>query len=474
MSVIDAHSPGGGPRRVVFFGFRRPLNQEALSRALGQRRPERVHLVSRSDFLGPLKDEFLLARNGFRACTFEANHFQAFPPGPFLEAMRHHEAVALRMYERIFRGAFSGQSHRMRRSLYLQHVAYAYGLLVDGGYEAVVFSEIPHHPFAYVLHSVALLLELDVRFFAQFQVKDSYVVASAIPEMFQAFGSELTRMQNAGEREELQEQTRAEVARRSGEHQPFYMGTSDLTPSRRLYMWSKRFFRADDRLRIIRTVRNALAYRSARRPEPTTGEPFIYFPLHLQPEATTSPMGGAYVDQYLALETLVRALPQGWKIVIKENPVQKFAKRDLGFYEHLGSLDSVHLVSRKIDTFGLIERCKVIATITGTAGWEALFKGKPAVVFGHAFYRDAPGVIAVESVEDLATELGRVANGSFKAATPEQLVEFLGAVQRHSFHGVMDTAYLRDSDLSFDEAVNRYTMVLADYLEGRDLHHSQT
>jgi len=122
----------------------------------------------------------------------------------------------------------------------------------------------------------------------------------------------------------------------------------------------------------------------------------------------------------------------------------------------------------------LIERCKAIATITGTAGWEALFKGKPAVVFGHAFYRDAPGVIAVESVEDLATELGRVANGSFKAATPEQLVEFLGAVQRHSFHGVMDTAYLRDSDLSFDEAVNRYTMVLADYLEGRDLHHSQT
>jgi hypothetical protein len=107
MSVIDAHSPGGGPRRVVFFGFRRPLNQEALSRALGQRRPERVYLVSRSDFLGPLKDEFLLARNGFRACTFEANHFQAFPPGPFLEAMRYHEAVALRMYERIFRGAFS-------------------------------------------------------------------------------------------------------------------------------------------------------------------------------------------------------------------------------------------------------------------------------------------------------------------------------------------------------------------------------
>ena len=279
MPLLDAHSPVDGPHRVVFFGFHRTLHQEALSRVLGQRRPERVCLVSRSDFLGPLKDEFLSARNGFRACTFEANRFRAFPPGTFLEAMREHEVVALRMYERIFRGAFSGQSHRMRRTLYLQHVAYAYGLLVDGGYEAVIFSMIPHHPFAYVLHSVALLLGLDVRFFAQFQVKDTYVVASGIPEMFQAFGAELARMHAIGEREELQEQMCAEVVRRSMKHQPFYMGTSDLTPSRRLYMWSKRFIRPDDRFRAIRAVQNALAYRNARRPEPTAGEPFVYFPL---------------------------------------------------------------------------------------------------------------------------------------------------------------------------------------------------
>jgi hypothetical protein len=474
MPVLDNHSKLGGPNRVVFFGFRRPLNQQALTGALEKRRPERVCLVSRSDFLGPLKDEFLSARNGFRACTFEANRFQAFPPGPFLEAMRDHEVVALRMYERIFRGAYSGQSHRKRRALYLQHVAYAYGLLVDGGYESVVFSEIPHHPFAYVLHSVARLLDLDVRFFAQFQVKDSYVVASGIPEMFQSFGTELTRMSTTDGREELQEQMRTEVARRTEKHQPFYMGTSDLTPIRRLYMWSKRFFRADDRLRTIRAVRNALAYKSARRPEPTAAEPFIYFPLHLQPEATTSPMGGVYVDQYLALETLVRALPPGWKIVVKENPAQRFAKRDLGFYEHLGSLGAVHLVSRKVDTFGLIERCEAIATITGTAGWEALFKNKPAIVFGYAFYRDAPGVIAVESVEDLTAELRRVADGNFEVATQEQLVNFLCAVQQHSFHGVVDTAYLRDSELSFDEAVDRYTTVLSNLLEGQGLLRSGT
>ena len=456
-----------GLRRVLYFGFRRPLNQAALKKALGATRPERVGLVSRSDFLGDLKDEFLSARHGFRACTFEANRFEAFPPGSFIEDMRRHEPEALRMYERIFRGASAGQSYRVRRELYLQHVAYAYGLLSDGGYESVVFSEIPHHPFAYVLHSVARLLRLDVRFFAQFQVKDSFVVAGGIPEMFDAFGEAFETQRRSGASPELSGRMQEEVGRRSGDHKPFYMGVSDLSLRKRLYARSKKFFRADDRLRISRKARNAMAYRRARRELPAKGERFIYFPLHLQPEATTSPMGGVFVDQYLALEMLVRALPAGWKVVVKENPVQKFAKRDIGFYQHLASLDSVHLVSRKTSTFELIEGCEAVATITGTAGWEALFKGKPAIVFGHAFYRDAPGVIAAETTEGLAEELGRVADGTFRTATRTDLEAFLAAVQQTSHRGVVDPAYLRDCQIPFDELVERYAKVLMEHLAGR-------
>lgn len=459
------------PQRVLFFGFRRPLNQQALRCALDARRPAHVCLVSRSNFLGSLADEFVSARNGFRGCGFETNEFRSFPSAEFLRAMRPCEVVALRMYERIFRGAHSGLGHRRRKNLYLQHVCYAYGLLVDGAYEELVFSEIPHHPFAYILHSVALELGLRSRFFAQIQVKDSWVIAGRIDELFDEITAEHARLRSAGPvvgDEPLAGRMRVEVERRTTDHRPFYMGVSDLTWSKKIYQRSKRFFRADDRLRVHRTLRNGLAYLRARRPVPPVGERFVYFPLHLQPEATTSPMGGVFTDQYLALETLVRALPRGWKVVVKENPAQRFAKRDYGFYEQLARTPQIHLIDRAVSTFELIERCEAVATITGTAGWEALFKGKPAIVFGHAFYRSAPGAIAVEEVESLAAALEAIDSGCSPAWSVDDLRRFLLAVQRSSLHGVVDAAYLRDSDLPFEVSVQRYCRALTAILEGRD------
>jgi len=455
--------------RVLIFGFRRPLNQEALRKALAAERPERLCLVSRSNFLEGLADDFLSARHGFRACTFEANEFDAFPPATLLEALKPNEVVALRMYERIFRGARTGQAYELRRRLWLQHVAWAYGLLVDGGYRTLIFSEIPHHPFPYVLHSVARTLGLRVLFFAQVQVKDTHVLCESIEGMFDPVGAEYERMLAAGEDagyDDLAPHLQAEFDRRTGKHDPFYMGLSDLTWRKRLYMRSKKFFRADDRLRLHRTIKNGLAYRAARRPVPAEGERFVYFPLHLQPEATTSPMGGVFVDQYLALETLVRSLPDGWKVVVKENPVQRFAKRDYGFYEHLGAMEEVHLVSRKTSTFDLIERCQAVATITGTAGWEALFNGKPSIVFGRAFYRDAPGAVAVEDTESLAAALAEIEAGTFAAATHADVLRFLKALERVSHHGVVDTAYLRDSDLPLEESIARHALALEELLRG--------
>lgn len=455
----------------MFFGFRRPLNQAALLSALRVCRPEHVCLISRSNFLGPLADKFISARRGFRDYGFTTNEFRSFPSARFLSAMRPCEVVALRMYERIFRGVSSGLAYRRRKGLYLQHVTYAYGLLVDGGYEEVVFSEIPHHPFAYILHAVALELGIRSRFFAQIQIKDTYVIAGRVEQMFDQIAAEYSRVRDevrCPEDAHLAERMRIEIDRRTTDHRPFYMGSSDLSWRKKLYQKSKKFFRADDRLRVHRTIRNGLAYARARRAAPSASERFVYFPLHLQPEATTSPMGGVFSDQYLAVETLVRALPSNWKIVVKENPAQKFAKRDYGFYEQLARTPQVHLVGRNVSTFDLIQRCDAVATITGTAGWEALFKHKPAIVFGHAFYRSAPGVIAVEQVDELEAALSAIDSGSAPTWSESDLQRFLLAVQRQSLRGVVDAAYLRDSDLPFEESVQRYSRALCAILEGRE------
>lgn len=119
---------------------------------------------------------------------------------------------------------------------------------------------------------------------------------------------------------------------------------------------------------------------------------YVYFPLHLQPEMTTDTMGGAYTDQLLALEKLSYRLPKGWKIYVKENPKQTAYKRGKYFFQRLKQIPNVFFLDRSIDTVSLMHNAKLVATINGTAAWEAAKGGKPAIIFGKNWYDGLPGI----------------------------------------------------------------------------------
>jgi hypothetical protein len=119
---------------------------------------------------------------------------------------------------------------------------------------------------------------------------------------------------------------------------------------------------------------------------------FVYFPLHLQPELTTSAIGDKYADQLCAIENLSRWLPADWWLYVKENPKQTYRYRDPQFFGRLKKLPNVKLISRSVDTYALLASCKLAATVTGTVGWEAITGGKRVIVFGRPWYMTLPGV----------------------------------------------------------------------------------
>jgi hypothetical protein len=121
--------------------------------------------------------------------------------------------------------------------------------------------------------------------------------------------------------------------------------------------------------------------------------PFVYFPLHLQPELTTAALGELYNDQLDALERLSALIPSNWLIYAKENPKQGCEQRGPEFFNRLEAMHKVRYVRKEVKTVDLLENAQFIATVTGTVGWEALLGGKPCLIFGLAWYSSMPGVV---------------------------------------------------------------------------------
>jgi hypothetical protein len=126
---------------------------------------------------------------------------------------------------------------------------------------------------------------------------------------------------------------------------------------------------------------------------------YVYFPLQMQPELTTTTLGGVYKDQLLAIEKLSKLIPNDWKIYIKENPKQLGSYRDKYFFERLNLIENAVYISKEVNTYDLLENAKFSATVTGTVGWEAISAGQPTLIFGKAWFETLPGVIKYK--EDL-------------------------------------------------------------------------
>ena len=129
---------------------------------------------------------------------------------------------------------------------------------------------------------------------------------------------------------------------------------------------------------------------------------FVYFPLHLQPEMSTSTLGGTYSDQLTAIERLAQIIPDDYLIYIKENPKQRGQMRGRQFFSRLERIHKARVLPSYIDTHELIKRSQFVSTVTGTAGWEAICKGKSVLYFGIPWYRDMEGAIAYD--DDISHE----------------------------------------------------------------------
>ena len=164
-------------------------------------------------------------------------------------------------------------------------------------------------------------------------------------------------------------------------------------------------------------------------------ESYIYYPLHMDPEAATMVLAPNLTNQLALLELLAKNTPMTHKIYVKEYSIM-IGRRPKGFYEKIKSYPNICLLSPAEDNFRLMRYSDTVVVITGTAGWEALLMGKPAVTFGECFYSGLKRVRRCASFDDLGDILQESIEENGSPVTEdvmEDLKLFLSALYEHSF-----------------------------------------
>src|SRR5690606_19263261 len=117
-------------------------------------------------------------------------------------------------------------------------------------------------------------------------------------------------------------------------------------------------------------------------PEALENRDFIYYPLHVDPEASTMHLAPDFTNQLAVIESLAKRKKLSMDLVVKEHP-NMIGRRPKGFYEAITALPGVYLAHPDIPSLRLIKCARLVVTITGTVAWEAMVLKKPAMAFGN-------------------------------------------------------------------------------------------
>lgn len=188
---------------------------------------------------------------------------------------------------------------------------------------------------------------------------------------------------------------------------------------------------------------------------PTKDRPFIYFPLHVDPEASTMVLSPWHTDQISVIESLAKSAPAEMIIVVKEH-APMLGKRPRGFYEKIATMPRVILIGPEHNGLSIVQKAELTAVITGTAAWEAIRLGKPTLIIGNSpFLAIGEGMIHEPCLANLPSSISKAL--TIPSASDEALELYLTACLAESFEmssSLLWGKYEQHSEQERQKAVN--------------------
>lgn len=159
---------------------------------------------------------------------------------------------------------------------------------------------------------------------------------------------------------------------------------------------------------------------------------FAYYPLHYDPEATTMILSPMLTDQVAIVEALSKAIPSNWTLAVKEHR-SMMGRRPRTVYEKLRRLPKVELIHPYEDPYPLIRGARLVTTISGTSGIEAMLLGKVPLFLGNMYAQAMEqGLVHCSDFASLSYAVEMALQ--LPPVTTERLELFIAAIISHGFH----------------------------------------
>jgi len=208
-------------------------------------------------------------------------------------------------------------------------------------------------------------------------------------------------------------------------------------------------------------LRTWLEYRRLRRLSKTKlddmkGIRFVYYPLHMEPEAALHGISPEYFYQHALIAAVSRDLPAGVRLVVKE-AFGNIGRRPANFYRQIADLKNVVWLDCWEMGLDCAKQADAVVTICGTVGLEAAVSGTPVIAFGqHNLYNFLPSVMVVNDERKLKSYLQKALfDADLKARTQEDGGRLLQAIVDSSFDmGGYDYIRLQDFEQTAVQAAS--------------------
>ncbi|MBI4779463.1 hypothetical protein HY797_03360, partial [Candidatus Falkowbacteria bacterium] len=290
-----------------------------------------------------------------------------------------------------------------KKHLFHRLIQYWHGIIKKFKPDIIFFVIYPHSVFDYTIYSLAKFLKIKTIMFEYTGITDRYLLISDFKEGSLALRDEYHKNQNQQYKIEdlsvdLQSYYRWHLDYIAGEIQPeLKQVLKSASGINKLFLKSKVVIKSFFDLSFFKKFAGYIAKEigSNMKKEyerlqttPDFNKKYIYLPLNFQPECPSSPLGGVFVDKILMIKTLSYCLPENWLIYVKEHPIQwaisslaYFDFRYKGYYEEIFKIKNVRIMPIGTNSHKLIVNSQAVATVSGTAGMEALWRLKPVLLF---------------------------------------------------------------------------------------------